>query len=329
VWFVIVSALTLSVTVTNWMVGILATFASFRWRRAFQITVNAFCLVVLLWGVQKFIFPTAQFFIGDQEELNWIRPPEFTSSLKVVTSFMFHTMVMPTSEWFDHPDWAGIIKQDSLPGSGSLWGAIAVGLWAALLVLGLWGLFSTGRHGRLRVVLGLTLLGQLLLHLVYGSGETFIYALHFGPLLVVLAALSVLTPARKLGLALAALLALCAGVNNVLQLNKAVKILEHHMITPRQTVKTGMIQRPYDPWPRGSGHVALGTPGTREIDKAHHEPGGGLSPVVSSFDFAIWVKDMHGTLLTRSANVPLNLIRQRLVWPDAKNIPAILTDSIY
>lgn len=249
VWYIIVSALTLSVTVTNWMVGIFATFATFRWRRALQITVNAFCLVVLLWGVQKFIFPSAQFFIGDREEINWIRPPEFAGSLRVVTTFVFHTMVMPAIEWFDHTDWPGIRNQHSLPGSGSLWGAIAVGLWIPLLALGLWGLFSAGRHGRLRVVLGLTLIGQLLLHLIYGAGETFIYALHFGPLLVVLTALSVLTPARKLGLTLAALLVLCAGVNNVLQLNKAVKIVEYHMMLPRQAAKSALIKRPHDTIP--------------------------------------------------------------------------------
>jgi len=52
-------------------------------------------------------------------------------------------------------------------------------------------LFSTRKHLRLRVVLGLTILGQLALHTVYGN-ETFLYTLNFLPLLVVLAALSTL-----------------------------------------------------------------------------------------------------------------------------------------
>jgi hypothetical protein len=61
-WFVMMSAATLSMTLTNWMAGIIATFCSLPWRRAVQITVNAFCLVVVLWTVQKYLFPRRQFF---------------------------------------------------------------------------------------------------------------------------------------------------------------------------------------------------------------------------------------------------------------------------
>ena len=64
--FIAVSALTLSFTMTNWMAGIAMAFAHYPWRRAMQITVNAFCLVVLLWAVQKYLFPTAQFFFRRQ-----------------------------------------------------------------------------------------------------------------------------------------------------------------------------------------------------------------------------------------------------------------------
>lgn len=71
-WFTGVSALTLSFTTTNWMVGILATLVNYSRKRALQITANAFCLVVLLWSVQKFIFPSAVFFLGDREEKQYL-----------------------------------------------------------------------------------------------------------------------------------------------------------------------------------------------------------------------------------------------------------------
>jgi hypothetical protein len=45
-WFMGVSALTMSVTITNWMAGIIATFVHHPWKRAFQVTVNAFALIL-------------------------------------------------------------------------------------------------------------------------------------------------------------------------------------------------------------------------------------------------------------------------------------------
>jgi hypothetical protein len=132
--------------------------------------------------------------------------------------------------------------QHSLPGSGTLWGKIAVGLWALLLALGVWGLVTTSRHLRLRVVLTLTILGQLTLHILYGE-ETFLYSCHFGPLLVVLAAFSTLTSVRRVALALVVALIVCAGFNNSLQFDKAVRFFERRK-TPLQRAEGAMIHRP-------------------------------------------------------------------------------------
>jgi hypothetical protein len=227
-WYVAISALTLSFTVTNWMAGILATAVNHPWKRSLQITVNAFCLVVLLWGLQKRLFPSVEFFLGDREERKYILLPDSGGPLHIIKSFVAHTMVMPAIRIVDRPgNWHGILTQLSLPGSASIWGTAAVVLWTTLLGLGLWALFSVKKQLKLRVVLGLTLLGQLALHVVYGD-ETFLYALHFAPLLIVLAALGTLTKARLLVLVLAGTLALSAGVNNSLQLNQAIDFLHSH-----------------------------------------------------------------------------------------------------
>ncbi|BAY48499.1 hypothetical protein SAMD00079811_61240 [Scytonema sp. HK-05] len=282
-WYMVVSALTLSVTTTNWMAGILATIANHPWKRALQITANAFCLVVVLWAVQKRIFPSAVFFLGDREEEKYINMATSGGPLQIIKSFVSHTMVMPTINIVDKHSpshWPLIFTQSSPPGSASLWGTVAVVLWTALLGLGLWGFFSIKQHLKLRIVLGLTLLGQLALHLVYGS-ETFLYALHFVPLLIVLAAFSTLTRARPLALVLAGALALSAGVNNGLQFDKVIKVVENHAPGRHQVLRQ-MQLRPTDQWPRGTGHVVLAAPGSPEIDKAYHEPGGSFSPAVGS-----------------------------------------------
>ena len=107
-------------------------------------------------------------------------------------------------------------------------------------------------------MIGLALLGQLALHSVYGR-ETFLYSLHFAPLLVVLAGLSVLTRVRPLALVLALILTLTVGINNGLQFSKAITVVQnsgpqHHR------VQSQMRLPPSDPRTRGVGHVPLAKP---------------------------------------------------------------------
>ena len=73
-------------------------------------------------------------------------------------------------------------------------GIVGVILWSLLLGLGLWALLSTKRPRRSVWRLA-SLLGQLGLHTLYGD-ETFLYSLHFLPLLITVAALSTLTHLR-------------------------------------------------------------------------------------------------------------------------------------
>ncbi len=73
-WYVATAALALGVTLSSWMAGLFAAAVRHPWRRALQIGANSLCVVVLLWGVQRFIFPTAEFFIGYAGEARFITP---------------------------------------------------------------------------------------------------------------------------------------------------------------------------------------------------------------------------------------------------------------
>lgn len=242
-WYVVMSAMALSMTVTNWMAGIFATFACHPWRKSFQITVNALCLVTVLWAGQKILFPSATFFLGDYGRYTpYINDPNSGGPLYAARSFFFHTMVMPEIKFSDrfqsiHPEWPIMITQQSSAGSGGRWGTMAIGLWAVLGALGLWSLFRNASHRPARVVLGLTLLCQFALCMAFGN-ETFLYGLLFVPLLVILAALSTQTPARPLVLLLALLLIVTAGANNISQFKKATSFLQtngpprHHDLPP-------------------------------------------------------------------------------------------------
>lgn len=332
-WCVVISVVTFSITITNWMVGILATIVCYPWKRSLQITLNAFCIVVLLWAVQKLVFPKALFFFEYERYANSITHPDFAESRSpqnVIKGFVLDSVIMPAinvTRYINWPDNPAMSVQRSFPGSASLWGAMGVAVWILLLGLGLWGLFSVRENSQLRTVLGFTLLGQLAIHTLYAR-ETFLHSLHWAPLLIIVGAFSTLTRARLFGLLLAATLTGLAGINNFIQLGYATEFVRN-WVTDDYVVQRASANRLDDPWPRGTGHVVLATPGSRDIDKAYYEPGGSFSPAVGSLGVSIWIADPAGNLKTTSDTVPLNLLRQRFVWSDAGSIPSILTETIY
>jgi hypothetical protein len=80
--------------------------------------------------------------------------------------------------------------------------------------------------------------------------------------------------------------------------------------TERLAVLYEMRVRPGDPWPRGAGHVVLGSIGSRDVEKAHLEPGGSFSPAYNSFGISFWIVGGQGQLLATSDSLPLAAIHQ-------------------
>jgi hypothetical protein len=227
-WITLASAFSLSVTVTNWMAGLLATAVSFSWKRACVLVATALCLVVVFWGVEKFFYPQCPFFLSPSSEKSYINNPLSGGPITSIKAFVFHTMVMPRIRPFEDMKskwrWCGYIRiQVDRPGAGSGLGTVAAALWIVLLGIGLWGLVTKKERVKLRLVLAGTLLGQMALHSIYGE-ETFLYSLHFAPLLLGVAAMGVQTRLRPFVLALAAGLILTAGANNFSQLSKAINL---------------------------------------------------------------------------------------------------------
>lgn len=327
VWsYVTVSAFTLSMTVTNWMVGILSTLLGNHWRRFLYITLIALSIVTILWGVEKAIFPRAIFFIGDKEETAYMFFPNIKRITSVASIFIFHTMLSPVIHVLGENklDWPILSVQNSSPGSASLLSFIGVIIWAVLLGLGTWSLFTLKKLFALRIVLGLSIIGQLVLHILYGE-ETFLYSLHFLPLLLILAALATLNNLRTLTISLIILLIPLVAISNWLQYKKANLIA----ISPRHEVKKQMQLRPQDPWPKSQGHIILARPGSSEEEKAYQEPGGSFSPGVRTFGVSIWLSNPQGELLTTSDTIPLSEIQQSLDWSDKQQLPQLKTDTKY
>ena len=307
----------------------------FHLRKVAVISVTAGCLVLLLWGVQKVIFPGAAFFFylptAENGGGEFVLSERSGGPRKVVNTIVFHSMVMPAIEETEavSPDIGPVMSvQLSAPGSASFLGKLAIGKWLVLLALGLWRFLFLGRQHRFRIVLALTFFGELALYLYFGV-ETFLYTLHFIPLLVIIAAMGTLTALRPVVLILAGALVVSAGINNASQFNRATEFVARHHVTEHQNVREAMERRPDDPWPRSAGHVVLAIPGSGDREKAYHEPGGSFSPGVDSFGISIWMMGKQGTLLATSDTLSPIVMDQGFVWSGKDHLPSILTKSNY
>lgn len=89
VYWVAISALSLSMTVTNWMAGITATLASNSLRKTARITIDAFVVVTVFWAIQNKLFPSSEFFLFSLEERNYVFLKDAGGLTEKATVFFF------------------------------------------------------------------------------------------------------------------------------------------------------------------------------------------------------------------------------------------------
>lgn len=318
------SALSLSITVTNWMAGLAASVVRERLPRAVHGTMLAFAIVAGLSVLQTWIYPTAGKFLNIREEPRYV---SFDASQRLVevprVFFLSSVVIDRMSDARDHVGNPYVSAQRGDLSLGVVGTAAAV-LWLGLLSMGAYAAYAALRDGApprpLALLVPLLVVAQLGLHLVYGS-ETFLYSLHYTPLLILLASFSALRW-RWQTLAAAALLVVLAGWHNLEQFKEARARANHLLLahdrfphTPRNQVRTAMDERPDEYWPRGTGHIPIGLPGTPDSEKGYLEPGGSFSPSVGSFGVSVWAR--RPTDVQTSDTLPLTAIRQEFVGRDA------------
>jgi hypothetical protein len=329
-WYIGASIGTFGFTITNWMAGIAVAASGLDWKRAARVTIYAFAIATALWIVQQHFMPTLGRFLDAESVHNHVLAPEAGGVLVVLRSFLIHSVVMPAIAVVDRinpPGMQIMSVQHVAAWAGFGLGTTAAAIWAALLGLGVWGFVATRAHTRLRIAIAAVLAGQLLLHLLYGE-ETFLYSLHFAPLLILVVAFAATTRLRPFVLGLTVALIVSAGVNNYARLADANLLFQADAVKGRADVLRAMVVRPADPWPRGTGHVVLAESGSAEDAKSYHEPGGGFSPAPGSFGVSVWVLNQPGGLVT-SDDIPLGALTQRLEADEAGDEPAIFTDTEY
>lgn len=233
-WYVAQSVVSASMITTNWMYGGLTALFAKGWKRAALITLHAFAVLVLLALVQHAIFPTANLFIQPESEGQFLHPPHAADILRVVPAFFLSPATMPAITGRDHfypafpigsesRPFRALSVQNSLPGSGSVWGALGVGFWILLLAAGIRAWMAAPRSPMVRMM-PWALAAQFLLHCLYGA-ETILYSLSWLPLLLAFIALAANTRMRVAVLTLAGCFTLVNAANSAGKFRQAADML--------------------------------------------------------------------------------------------------------
>jgi len=225
---VIAGAASMSILVTDFGVNVASLISRYRLKQAIQIACNALVVVVLLWGLQKYFFTTAKFFIGEHDK--GVPPPSRFTALVVI---LLHSFVAPG--FWSLPNelpgvWPKLSYQHAGLGTMDFLKVMALISWVCLLGFAAWAVARVPQYPRFRIMLALSIVGQIGLHLMYGN-ETFLYAMDWMPLLVAAAALATLTPWRWVVLAVAVVFSITAGLHNGFELRAALNTVVTHAQT--------------------------------------------------------------------------------------------------
>ncbi|WP_407530134.1 hypothetical protein [Methylobacterium oryzisoli] len=229
VWWVLMSAATLSITVTNWVAGLAATFARWPLRGFAAISAGAFVLVCLLAIAQQHAMTNAQLFFkysSARNETQWTqmameRHGRGTwSPARSLYSLFVTTAVAPMPQRESKQGVTVVTNQRPTLADMTWLSLTAIAAWIGLLACGAYAGWHVRHLRRVGIGIGLMLLAQALLHSIYGD-VTFLYAAHVIPMLVGLAALAFASPARHFARVAALVVVVAGGLNNVGQFRAA------------------------------------------------------------------------------------------------------------
>jgi hypothetical protein len=225
------STLALGVTITNWLAALVSSYLDLPRRTFLRVNGGALAVCLLFGYAYRWVFPASRtLFEGAMHEAAWVFCPESGGPFAVMRVFFFSGMVAPEIRFVDNwrqPAWPLMTMQFGGLMSATRWSWLATPVWAALLAMGGYAMARLKDFPRLRTVMTVALLYQFLLHLIYGR-ETFLYTMHFLPMMILGVALALHTRLRPLVLALALLLTVANLMNNTRQFSWARSYAGRH-----------------------------------------------------------------------------------------------------
>jgi hypothetical protein len=240
------SAASLSVTITNWTVGLITTAMRLPVKRAVQVSVNAFFVVTLLWSLQACIVKGTAFFIAPTEERHFLYPPTPSRVASVLHTVVISSVVaggpQPTKTLDgitpvgDEHFAFGLTLNGCWPRNFVGWSATV--LWLLLLALTVWGVTKGMSNRHDLAILLIPLVVNIGIHSIYGA-QTFLYAGNWLPYLFLICAFGLAQIPRRVAVPLLLLSVVFTAINNAGVYVTSRDLLEEAMM--RQTL---LLHRP-------------------------------------------------------------------------------------
>lgn len=191
---VFLNVVSLSVTITNWMFGLLLSLCFFKPKKVIRITAYTIVIASSLWLLEGlFIRQFDNLLQVDSWSQKFIFNPYAGSVFNKLLVLLEHTIVIPGIHLYNFSGVTGLdttgllgVQHSSPGGSGALEFSLAIA-WAFLLIMGALTWWAKTVKTPFDRFLSLAIVGQLGLHLIYGT-ELFLYGPHIAPLLLLVVA---------------------------------------------------------------------------------------------------------------------------------------------
>ncbi|MFT4856666.1 MAG: hypothetical protein ACI8YP_002608 [Algoriphagus sp.] len=234
IW-VISSASTLGITVSNWMVAIIAVFLTFSRLKALKILLSGSAIVIILYLITNYIYssinPLTTMYSFASERSYLVIPKNFSDFPLYLIIYMKRSI-----EFFIYPAVLSEITSGSDEGYSYLVSTffnynisalIAIACWVTLVLGGVIKIFRSITISQLAQTLLLFILFQFLLHLFYGE-FAFLYSAHYAPALVIIASYSFQGKYVKLFQSIAFVFCLTAIYSNMENFNRAITLVNSY-----------------------------------------------------------------------------------------------------
>ena len=191
VFFNVVS---LSVTITNWMFGLLLSICFFKPKKVIRITAYTIVITSFLWLLEGLFIDQFDNLIQlDSWSHKFIFNPYAGNIFRKLLVLLEHTIVIPGIHLYNFSGVTGMdttgllgVQHSSPGGRGALEFSLAIA-WAFLLIVGALAWWKKTVKTPFDRFLSFAIVGQLVLHLIYGT-ELFLYGPHIAPLLLLVVA---------------------------------------------------------------------------------------------------------------------------------------------
>lgn len=230
VLYCLANFISFGVTTTNIMVSAIPIILRKKIIQGSKIIISSLIIASAFFGIEKTIFPQAQFFaFGSNRLSKFILIPSFDRVINVLRGFFLNTIVMPEIGIIEFSDYWISMKfsvQETLISGTNIIGIISLLLWIILFSISIFSCCKQFRNSLLKQSVVMIIFCQLFLHFFFGS-ETFLYSMHFLPLLLLLIAFSTQTRFRKISLFMIIALIAFTMINNYGQFTNMVNQLHY------------------------------------------------------------------------------------------------------